>query len=157
MQVNPGENLVVDFGQNAAAVPEFLFQAKEGAMLRCVTSELLNDGNGAKSRGMDGPEGSVHRLNLRIPETGMMLDYTFAAGEKPVSYRPRNTFFGYRFLSISVTEPVTIKQIRSVPVTSITQEMEIGRITTGNELVNKLISNTYWGQLLVRPHRLPAA
>ena len=138
MQVNPGENLVVDFGQNAAAVPEFLFQAKEGATLHCVTSELLNDGNGAKSRGMDGPEGSVHRLNLRIPDTGMMLDYTFAAGEKPVSYRPRNTFFGFRFLSITVTEPVIIKQIRSVPVTSIAQEMETGHITTGNELVNKL-------------------
>lgn len=147
MQVNPGENLVVDFGQNAAAVPEFLFQAKEGTTLHCVTSELLNDGNGAKSRGMDGPEGSVHRLNLRIPDTGMMLDYTFAAGEKPVSYRPRNTFFGYRFLSITVTEPVIISQIHSVPVTSIAQEMEIGRLSTGNELVNKLISNTYWGQL----------
>lgn len=145
--VNPGENLVVDFGQNAAAVPEFLFQAKEGTTLHCVTSELLNDGNGAKSRGMDGPEGSVHRLNLRIPETGMMLDYTFAAGDKPVFYRPQNTFFGYRFLSITVTEPVVIKQIRSVPVTSIAQEMETGRITTGNDLVNQLISNTYWGQL----------
>lgn len=147
MQINPGENLVVDFGQNAAAVPEFLFQAKEGTTLHCVTSELLNDANGAKSRGMDGPEGSVHRLNLRIPDTGMMLDYTFGAGEKPVSYRPRNTFFGYRFLSITVTKPVIIEQIRSVPVTSIAEEMETGRITTGNELVNKLISNTYWGQL----------
>ena len=147
VQVNPGENLVVDFGQNAAAVPEFLFQAEEGTTLHCITSELLNDGNGAKSRGMDGPEGSVHRLNLRIPDTGMMLDYTFAASEKPVSYRPRNTFFGYRFLSITVTGPVTIKQMRSVPVTSVSKEMETGRITTGNELVNKLISNTYWGQL----------
>ncbi len=145
--VNPGENLVVDFGQNAAAVPEFFFQAKEGTTLHCVTSELLNDGNGAESRGMDGPEGSVHRLNLRIPDTGMMLDYTFAAGDKPVFYRPQNTFFGYRFLSITVTEPVVIKQIRSVPVTSIAKEMETGRITTGNDLVNRLISNTYWGQL----------
>lgn len=147
IQVNPGENLVVDFGQNAAAVPEFLFQAKEGTKLHCVTAELLNDGNGAKSRGMDGPEGSVHRLNLRIPDTGMMLDYTFASGNKPVSYRPQNTFFGYRFISITVTEPVTIKKIRSVPVTSIAKELETGRITTGNDLVNKLISNTYWGQL----------
>lgn len=147
MRVNPGEHLVVDFGQNAAAVPEFLFQAEEGTTLHCVTSELLNDGNGAKNRGMDGPEGSVHRLNLRIPDTGMMLDYTFAAGEKPVSYRPRNTFFGYRLLSITATKPVTIQQIHSIPVTSISKEMETGRIITGNELVNKLISNTYWGQL----------
>ena len=32
IQVNPGENLVIDFGQNAAAVPEFLFQS-------CSTTE----------------------------------------------------------------------------------------------------------------------
>ena len=147
MQVNPGENLVVDFGQNAAAVPEFLFQAQEGTTLHCIVSEILNDGNGAKSRGMDGPEGSVHRLNLRIPDTGMMLDYTFGASEEPVSYCPRNTFFGYRYLSITSTEPVTIQQLHSIPVTSISQKMEIGHITTGNELINKLISNTYWGQL----------
>lgn len=147
IEVNPGENLVVDFGQNAAAVPDFLFLAKKGTKLHCITSELLNDGNGLKSRGMDGPEGSVHRLNLRIPDTGMMLDYTFAGDGKPESYRPKNTFFGYRFVSITVTEPVTISRIRSVPVTSIAKDMETGRISTGNELVNRLISNTYWGQL----------
>lgn len=147
IEVNPGENLVVDFGQNAAAVPDFLFRAKKGTKLHCITSELLNDGNGLKSRGMDGPEGSVHRLNLRIPDTGMMLDYTFAGDGKPESYRPKNTFFGYRFVSITVTEPVTISRIRSVPVTSIAKDMETGRISTGNELVNRLISNTYWGQL----------
>ena len=147
IEVNPGENLVVDFGQNAAAVPYFLFRAKKGTKLHCITSELLNDGNGLKSRGMDGPEGSVHRLNLRIPDTGMMLDYTFAGDGKPESYRPKNTFFGYRFVSITVTEPVTISRIRSVPVTSIAKDMETGRISTGNELVNRLISNTYWGQL----------
>ena len=68
MVVHRGENLVIDFGQNCAAVPQFVFNAKEGSVLTCLFSELLNDGNGAKSRGMDGPEGSVHRLNLRIPD-----------------------------------------------------------------------------------------
>lgn len=57
-----GETLVVDFGQNCAAVPEFEFKAKEGTRLSCRPSEILNDGNGSKSRGMDGPEGSCHRL-----------------------------------------------------------------------------------------------
>lgn len=54
MEINPGENLVIDFGQNTAAVPSFIFSAAEGTVLNCVTSELLNDGNGAKDRGMDG-------------------------------------------------------------------------------------------------------
>lgn len=146
MEINPGENLVIDFGQNTAAVPSFIFSAAEGTVLNCVTSELLNDGNGAKDRGMDGPEGSVHRLNLRIPDTRMKLKYIFADSEGDVNYTPRCTFFGYRFISINVSDKVVIKDIKSLPVTSISKEMEIGCIKTGNELVNKLISNTLWGQ-----------
>ncbi|MBP9986399.1 MAG: family 78 glycoside hydrolase catalytic domain [Bacteroidales bacterium] len=144
--VCPGENLVVDFGQNCSGVPSFVFSAKEGTTLTCLPSELLNDGNGAHSRGMDGPEGSIHRRNLRCPGTGMQLEYTFAASDKPVEFTPQNTFFGYRMVSITATDEVVIKSIRTIPVTSIAKDMETGTITTGNELVNKLISNTIWGQ-----------
>ena len=146
MTIAPGETLVVDFGQNAAAVPSFVFNAKEGTVLTCLPSELLNDGNGAKSRGMDGPEGSCHRLNLRIPQTGMILNYTFAESKKPVAFTPTCTFFGYRLVSITATDEVTIESIESIPVTSISKGIETGTITTGNELVNRLISNTVWGQ-----------
>ena len=145
--VKAGETLVVDFGQNSAAVPAFEFKAKEGTVLTCLPGELLNDGNGARSRGMDGPEGSVHRENLRMAESGMILTYTFGAGEKYVSYHPRTTFFGYRFVSITATDEVSIKSIHSIPVTSIAENLETGTITTGDESINKLISNTYWGQL----------
>ena len=92
--LKPGETLVVDFGQNSAAVPEFEFSAKAGTQLTCLPGELLNDGNGAKSRGMDGPEGSVHRLNLRIPDKGMILKYTFGDNQDFVTYSPRRTFYG---------------------------------------------------------------
>ena len=146
MTVRPGETLVIDFGQNASAVPAFEFKAKRGTVLTCLPSELLNDGNGAKSRGMDGPEGSCHRLNLRIPDTGMILRYTFADNKGFVTFTPRSTFFGYRFVSITATDEVTIRSIKSVPVSSITKEMETGTITTGSEDINKLISNTLWGQ-----------
>ena len=144
--LHKGETLVIDFGQNCSAVPSFVFSAKEGTKLLCLPSELLNDGNGAKNRGMDGPEGSVHRLNLRIPDTGMQLEYTFSGEKKPVSFRPQNTFFGYRLISVTATDDVMFKSIKSVPVTSISKSMEIGTIITGNELINKLISNTVWGQ-----------
>ena len=146
MTVRPGETLVVDFGQNAAAVPSFVFQAAEGTTLTCLPGELLNDGNGARSRGMDGPEGSVHRTNLRIPDLGMILAYTFADSKDYVSYYPHCTFFGYRYVSITATDEVRIRSIASIPVTSIAQELETGVITTGDESVNKLISNTVWGQ-----------
>jgi len=144
--VLPGETLVVDFGQNCAAVPSFVFNAKTGTRLTCLPSELLNDGNGAKSRGMDGPEGSCHRKNLRIGDVGIRLDYTFADSKSDVSFCPRCTFFGYRLVSITATDEVVIKSIESIPVTSIAANLETGFLTTGNELINKLISNTVWGQ-----------
>ena len=145
MVVNKGEHLVIDFGQNCAAVPSFRFKAKEGTQLSCLPAELLNDGKGAKSRGMDGPEGSIHRRNLRIHDKSIRLDYTFADSKKAVDYTPRQSFFGYRYLDITATDEVTIENIQSVPVSSITPEMETGYITTGNDIVNQLISNTIWG------------
>ncbi len=144
--VNPGDTLVVDFGQNASAVPSFVFKADEGTVLTCLPAELLNDGNGAKSRGMDGPEGSCHRTNLRTPDQGMILKYTFGEAKDYVSYTPRCTFFGYRYASITATGKVEFKSIESIPVSSITKEIETGRIKTGDESINKLISNTLWGQ-----------
>lgn len=144
--LQPGETLVVDFGQNAAAVPSFVFKASEGTTLTCLPGELLNDGNGSRKRGMDGPEGSVHRENLRIANHGIRLIYTFGAKDDFVSYHPHCTFFGYRYVSITADREVTIKSLLSVPVSSITAKLETGKITTGSELINQLISNTLWGQ-----------
>ena len=145
MNLRAGETLVVDFGQNAAAVPSFEFKAAEGTVLTCLPGELLNDGNGAKSRGMDGPEGSVHRTNLRFHTDCFILKYTFA-GKGWERYCPQCSFFGYRYVSITATSDVSIRKIRSIPVTSIRAEHEIGSLKTGNSLVNQLISNTIWGQ-----------
>ena len=145
--INAGETLVIDFGQNCAAIPEFVFKAAEGTTLTCLPGEMINDGNGAKNRCMDGPEGSVYRKNLRVPDLGMVAKYTFAKNCGYVTYHPRCTFYGYRYISVTATDKVVIKSVKSIPVTSITKELETGKLETGNPLVNKLISNTWWGQL----------
>ena len=143
-----GETLIVDFGQNCAGVPAFEFKAAEGTTLTCLPSEILNDGNGAKSRGMDGAEGSVFRRSLRTPEHGMRVVYTFAdCGDEYVAYHPRYTFFGYRYIAVTATDEVRIKSVKSIPVSSVSEELERGKIVTGNESVNKILSNTYWGEL----------
>ena len=144
--LNEGETLVVDFGQNCAAVPEFVFQAEEGTVLTALPAEILNDGNGAKSRLMDGPGGSCHHKNIRGQDNGIRVIYTFG-NNGLTTYMPRCTFFGYRYMAITATGKVEFESIKSIPVTSITKEMETGKITTGNELINKLISNTYWGEV----------
>ena len=149
IMLKPGETLVVDFGQNCSGVPSFTFKAKEGTILTCLPGEILNDGNGAGSRGMDGPEGSVHRRNLRIQDCCIRLDYTFGFSKKEngfVDYHPHFTFFGFRYVSVTATDEVEIKKIESLPITSIARELETGTITTGHESINKLISNTVWGQ-----------
>lgn len=146
MVLNPGETLVVDFGQNCAGVPSFVFRSEEGVRLTCLPSEILNDGNGAVSRGMDGPEGSCHRKNLRIGDNFMRLEYVFGPEKGFVEYRPRFTFFGYRLISLTATGKVEIRSIRSVPVTSVSASMETGTLLTGNESINRLVSNAVWGQ-----------
>ena len=143
--VKPGEALVIDFGQNCAAVPFFEFRAKRGTVLTALPSEMLNDADKGQ-RGCDGPKGSVYRANLRIPDDGMRIVYTFA-GDGWEEYCPTFTFFGYRYLSITATDEVEVKALASVPVTSITKEMELGKIETGDKDVNRLIANVYWGQL----------
>lgn len=142
-----GETLVVDFGQNCAAVPEFLFTASAGTELTCLPGEMLNESNGECSRGNDGPAGSVYRANLRIPDYGMRIRYTFGKTDGFVRYRPAFSFFGYRYVSVSATDDVTIRDIKSIPLSSIGKEMELGSIETGIDSVNKLVSNVYWGQL----------
>ena len=49
--LEPGETLVLDFGQNAAAVPRFTFAGEQGTVLTVRPAEMLNDGNGLNSRG----------------------------------------------------------------------------------------------------------
>ncbi|HRR32500.1 MAG TPA: family 78 glycoside hydrolase catalytic domain [Kiritimatiellia bacterium] len=146
MTLSPGETLVVDFGQNAAAVPRFTATAAAGTTITILPAEMLNDQEGLKSRGNDGPEGSVYRVNLRgIHKEGARAVYTFA-GMGAETYLPRFTFFGYRYVSVTATDKVTITKLESVPVTSIPKELELGCITTGEKDVNRLISNVKWGQ-----------
>jgi len=144
--VDPGETLVVDFGQNCSAVPDFVFSAVRDAAVHVRFAEMLNEGNGAKSRGNDGPEGSAYIANLRLKDA-MKLDYIFGGKGESVGFMPRHTFYGYRYLSLTTTSRLVISKIRSIPVTSITKEMEIGHIETGRNDVNRLIANVYWGQL----------
>lgn len=146
IELAPGETLIVDFGQNCSAVPEFKFSAEKGVKLVCLPAEILNDSNGEASRGNDGPAGSVYRRNMRM-SNGMKLEYTFGESNAQAVFSPRLTFFGYRYISVSATGKVVFDSIRSIPVTSISKEMETGSIETGRADVNRLIANTYWGQL----------
>ena len=146
MQLGAGETLVVDFGQNAAAIPEIVASAAKGVSMTFRGAEMLNDANGERSRGNDGPAGSIYRANYRaLKDDGALVKYVFG-GADPERYMPTFTFMGYRYADIRATGPLTIWSIRSIPVTSIMKSMERGTVLTGDASVNRLISNVRWGQ-----------
>ena len=142
MTIRPGENLQFDFAQNSAAIPSLVISGAAGTVLKVRCAEMLNDGNGAKSRHNDGPEGELYVRNYR--DARSQLTYTFA-GKGDEHYRPAFTFFGYRYLSISADGVVTVKSVRSIPVTSVQKRAETGTITTAVPILNRLIENGLWG------------
>ena len=137
-----GERLVVDFGQNAAGVPRIVASAAAGVALNGRSAEMLNDCNGLKSRGNDGPEGSAYFANYRSARSS--VNYIFA-GKGKETYRPSLTFFGGRYFSFTASGKVAISSIGFIPVMSIASENETGRLETGHEDLNRLISNCVWG------------
>ena len=146
MSVCRGERLVVDFGQNAAAIPEIVATSKAGAVLTFKGGEMLNDANGERARGNDGPAGSLYRENYRaLKDKGAEVKYVFR-GDGAEHYLPTFTFMGYRYAEISATDDVTIWSIRSIPVTSIRKSLERGAFRTSDRDVNRLVENVRWGQ-----------
>lgn len=141
MSLRVGETLVVDFGQNAAAVPAFAFSAKAGTRLEMLPAEMLNDCSGEKSRGNDGPAGMVYRRNLRRARASGT--YVFA-GTGEETYRPRFTYYGYRYLALRADGDVRIRRLRSIPLSSIPRENETGLFRTGLPEVNRLVENVRW-------------
>ena len=140
-----GERLVVDFGQNAAAIPEIVAKADRGATMTFKGAEMLNESNGEKRRGNDGPAGSIHRANLRdIKDDGALVRYTFA-GEGVETYVPTFTYMGYRYAEITATGTMELYSVKSMPVTSIRKSMERGKLRCGDAGVDKLTECAKWG------------
>ena len=142
MRLNPGEMLVLDFGQNASAVPEFVFEGGTGANVEIRHAEMLNDGDGQMSRGNDGPGGTPYLANLRSSYAGVKY---VCRGGGPERYRPTFTFFGYRYVRVTADAPITVQTARSIPVTSVGKGCDTGTFETDNPRVNRLFQNCRWG------------
>ena len=144
--IKRGERLVIDFGQNAAAIPEIVAKANRGATLTFKGAEMLNESNGEKKRGNDGPAGSIHRANYRIlKDDGALVRYTFA-GKDVERYIPTFTYMGYRYAEITATGTTELYSVKSVPVTSIRKSMERGSLRCGHRGVDKLAECAKWGE-----------
>ncbi|MBP5285025.1 MAG: family 78 glycoside hydrolase catalytic domain, partial [Kiritimatiellae bacterium] len=128
LAVFPGERKVVDFGQNCAAREEFRVRGEAGTVVTIRHAEILN------------ADGTCYFDNLR--SAAATTTYVLKGGGE--TYAPRFTYYGYRYVEISVSAPVVFESIVSVPLTSVARELETGTITTSNPDVNRIIACAEW-------------
>ena len=136
-----GETLLVDFGQNFAGWECFTVSGKTGTVLSVRHGEILNDRNGEKSRGNDGPGGSIYNANYRSAKA--MTTYILS-GKGEETYHPSFSFYGFRYIEITATDDITIHAVSGQVVTSV--DTDTGFMTTTDKDINQLISNIRWGQ-----------
>lgn len=141
LTLRKGESVIFDFGQNFAGWTDMQLKGTVGNRVRLRFSEMLND-TGEKSRGNDGPGGSLYLLNLR--SANAELFYTLAGRPEGESYHPSMTFYGFRYCEITATDDVEIISLKGIPVS--TRMDDTGTFACSHPDVNRLYSNIVWSQ-----------
>ena len=136
-----GQTAVIDLGQNGSGWVSFTAKGARGTKLRFRFGEMPNT-TGDRSRGDDGPAGSVYTENLRSAEA--TLYYTLKGAEEGESFHPTTTYFGFRYIEVTTSSDVELTNVIGETVTSAVDEKSSFR--TSHEDVNKLYSNVMWGQ-----------
>ncbi|MFF7986334.1 family 78 glycoside hydrolase catalytic domain [Streptomyces sp. NPDC007901] len=136
--IGAGDTAIFDLGQNMVGVPRYSLRGPEGAQVTFRFGEMLND-SGA---GADGPDGSVYRANLRSAKA--TSTYILKGDRHGETHQDSLTFYGFRYVSVTSTETVTITGLTGKVATSAIHET--GTLTTDDADTNQLISNIRWGQ-----------
>ncbi|WP_411977848.1 family 78 glycoside hydrolase catalytic domain [Streptomyces phaeochromogenes] len=136
--IGSGETAVFDLGQNMVGVARYSLRGPAGARVEFRFGEMLND----DSAGADGPEGSVYRANLRSAKA--TSTYILKGDRHGETHQDSLTFYGFRYVSVTATDTVTITGLTGKVATSAIRE--IGTFTTNDPDINQLASNIRWGQ-----------
>lgn len=136
-----GQTIVYDMAQNMVGWPNIIVKGAAGATVTMIFGEMLND-SGEKIRGNDGPKGSVYTANLRTAKAKVY--YTLKGAPEGENYHPRFTFFGFRYMQLTVDQEVEMLSLHADVVGSDTRET--GSLSTSNDEINKLYNNIKWGQ-----------
>ncbi len=139
--LHAGDHLILDMGQNMVGRPRITILGDTGVHINFLFAEMLND-SGSRERGNDGPQGSLYVMNYRSAYA--ILEYVVAGGGTPEVYTPLYSFWGYRYVELSVDGTVEIMAVRGEVLTS--QMKEVSDISTSNGEVNRFISNVKWGR-----------
>ena len=127
-EVSPGV-FIYDLGQNMVGWARLKVQAPAGQAIKLRFGEMLN------------PDGTLYTKNLRAARA--TANY-IAKGEGLETWEPRLTFFGFRYVELSGVPAPADDAITGIVVHS--DLPRIGHFECSNPMLNKLYSNTLWGQ-----------
>ena len=123
----PAGETVVDLGQNIAGSFRLRIHEPKGTKIHVQVGEVLQQGN-------------FYRDNLRSAKA----EYIYISDGQEHVLQPYFTFYGYRYAKV---EGVT--DLKPEDFTGLAMYSDLPRngwLETGNEMVNRLVLNTEWGQ-----------
>ena len=139
----PEEHVFVyDFGQNFAGTVRLRVKGTAGTKIRLRYAEMLNDGPKG-TRGNDGNAGTVYQANLRSAKN---TDYYVLKGDEAgETFELSLVYHGFRYLEITgIDEALPLSDVQGVVLSSVGDTTST--FSSSNALVNKLYSNTVWGE-----------
>ncbi|MBR1758162.1 MAG: family 78 glycoside hydrolase catalytic domain [Lachnospiraceae bacterium] len=122
----PAGETVLNIGQNISGIFRLHVNEEAGTVIHLQFGEILQGGN-------------FYNDNLRSAKAEYY--YTSDGTEKVIE--PKFTFFGYQFVKIEGAKNFKPEDFTAVAIYS--EIPDVGFVTTGHELVNKVIENTRWG------------
>ena len=122
---------IFDLGQNFAGVVRLKIKnTSAGQRITIRHAERLNS------------DGTLYTRNLR---TARAVDVYICSGQPEETWSPRFTFHGFQYVEVTgFTSAPDLETITGIPLSSDTPLA--GSFECSDELVNKLVSNTYWSQ-----------
>lgn len=124
--ITPKNEKVFDLGQEITGIFKLKIRAPKEQEVHVWTGEVLQDG-------------CFYNDNLRTAKS----EYIYISDGIEKEIIPHFTYYGYRYIKIEGIDDLSIDDFTALVLYS--DYEEIGNIKTGNELVNKLISNIRWG------------
>lgn len=123
----PAGETVLDLGQNLAGIFRLRCHAPKGQTIRLQFGEILQGGN-------------FYRGNLRTAKA----EYVYVSDGEEHILEPKFTYYGYRYVKVEGIPDLQPEDFTALVLYS--ELPQTGKLTTGNDLVNRLISNIEWGQ-----------
>lgn len=128
----PSGETIIDFGQNITGYVEVSLNASAGEKVALSHAEVLDK------------EGNFYTENYR----GAKAKYVYLCKDGQQTYKPKMTFFGFRYIRIDdFPGGVSKASTENFTAIAVHSQMErTGYLRCSNPLLNKLFDNVVWGQ-----------